>query len=100
MAIVAAILFVLLIVLVGPFLWIVILFVVELLMWFLLAIAGFAAWLLFGRPWRVVITDRDDNTHASVSVRGRRRAREHAVVVQRRLSDGANPTAAIAMTAR
>ena len=99
LAIVAAILLLLFVIFAGPFLWIVVLFVVELLVWFVLAVAGLAAWLLLGRPWQVVITDRDDNTLASVPVRGRQRAREHAAVVQKRLSGGASPTAAITMTA-
>jgi hypothetical protein len=99
LAIVAAILLVVLLILVGPFLWIVVLFLVEALVWFALAVAGLVAWLLFGRPWHVVVADRDNNTLASVPVRGRRRAREHAVVVQKRLSEGATPTAAATMTA-
>jgi hypothetical protein len=99
LAIVAAILLVLLLVVAGPFLWIVVLFVLELLVWFVVAVAGWAAWLLFGRPWQVVITDDSDNTLASTPVRGRRRARAHASMVQKRLLDGASPTAAIAVTA-
>ena len=99
LAIVAAILLVLFVVFVGPFLWLVVLFLLELLVWFVVAVAGLAAWLLLGRPWQVVITDHDDNTLASVPVRGRKRAREHAAVVEQRLSGGASPTAAIVMTA-
>lgn len=95
LAIVAVIVLVLFVVFVGPILWIVVLFVVELLVWFVVAVAGWAAWLLLGRPWQVVITDHSDNTLASTPVRGRRRAREHAWVVQKRLVDGASPTAAI-----
>ena len=99
LAIVAAILLVLFVVFVGPFLWIVVLFVAELLVWCLLALVGLAAWLLLGRPWQVVVTDHNDKTVASVPVRGRRRAREHAAVVEKRLAGGATPTTAIAMTA-
>ena len=99
LAIVAAILLVLFVIFVGPFLWLVVLFLVELLVWLVVAVAGLAAWLLLGRPWQVVITDHDDNTLASVPVRGRKRAREHAAVVEQRLTGGANPTAAIAVTA-
>lgn len=99
LAILAAIVLVLFVIFVGPFLWIVVLFVAELLVWFVLAIAGCAAWLLLGRPWQVVVTDHDDNTLASVPVRGRKRAREHAAVVKQRLSDGASPTAAISLAA-
>jgi hypothetical protein len=98
-AILAAILLVLFLIFVGPILWIVVLFVVELLVWVLVAGAGWAAWLLLGRPWQVVITDHSDNTLASIPVRGRRRAREHASVVQKRLVDGASPTVAITVAA-
>jgi hypothetical protein len=99
LAIVAAILLVVILILAGPFIWILLLFAVELVMWLVLAIAGFAAWLVLGRPWRVVITDQYDNTLASIPVPGRQRAREHAAVVVKRLSDGASPTAAITVTA-
>lgn len=99
LAIVAAILLVLFLIFVGPILWIVVLFVVELLVWFVVAVAGWAAWLLLGRPWQIVITDHSDNTLASTPVRGRRRARAHASVVQKRLVDGASPSVAITVTA-
>ena len=98
-AIVAAILLVLFLVFAGPFLWILALFVIDLMVWFIVAVLGVAAWLLLGRPWQVVITDPNDNTVASVRVRGRKRAREHAAIVKRRLAGGASPTAAITMTA-
>ena len=94
-AIVAVILLVLFVIVVGPLLWIVLLLLVELLVWVVLAIAGLIAWLVLRRPWRVAVVDPEGTTLASSAVRGRRAARRHAVVVERRLGDGATPTAAV-----
>jgi hypothetical protein len=94
-AIAGAILLVLFLVFAGPFIWILILLVLELVVWFALAIAGAAAWLLLGRPWQVAVVDLHGTTVAAVPVRGRRRAREHADVVRARLRAGALPAAAV-----
>ena len=94
-AIFAIILLVLFVIVVGPLLWIVLLLLVELLVWVVLAIAGLIAWLVLRRPWRVAVVDPEGTMLASAAVRGRRAARHHAVVVERRLGDGATPTAAV-----
>jgi hypothetical protein len=94
--VVAAIaLLVLSVVFVGPLVWILLLFLVDLVLWLLLALAGLGAWLVLGRPWQVVVIDHDGATVASAPVRGRRRAREHAVVVRNRLADGVGPAPAV-----
>jgi hypothetical protein len=95
LAVVAAFLLVLFVAFAGPILWIVVLFFVEMLVWFVLAVAGLTACLVLGRPWQVVITDPDGVLVASVPVRGRRRAREHAATVAQRLAQGASPSAAV-----
>jgi hypothetical protein len=95
LVIAAVALLVLSVVFVGPFLWILILFLVDLLLWVLLALAGLGAWLLLGRPWQVVVIDHDGATIASAGLRGRRQAREHAAVVRKRIADGANPAQAV-----
>ena len=80
---------------VGPFVWLLVLFVVELAIWLLLALVGLVAWLVLGRPWQVSVVDRDGVTVASVPVRGRRSAHERAVIIQNRLAGGATPSAAV-----
>lgn len=95
LVIAAVVLLVLVVVVAGPFLWIVILFLVDLLLWILLALAGVGAWLLLGRPWQVVVIDHDGATVASAHVRGRRQAREHAEVVRNRIADGVSPAPAV-----
>lgn len=80
---------------VGPLLWILILFLVDLLLWALLALAGLGAWLLLGRPWHVVVVDHQGAIIASARVRGRRRAHEHAAVVRNRIADGIDEAQAV-----
>ena len=72
-----------------------ILFLVDLLLWILLALAGLGAWLLLGRPWQVVVVDRDGSTAASAQVRGRRQAHDHAADVRRRIGNGMSPESAV-----
>ena len=78
-----------------PFLWILVLFVIEFLVWVALAVAGGAAWLVLGRPWQVVVVDPAGTDVASAAVRGRRSAHEHGDRVRARLSAGATPDAAV-----
>jgi len=94
LAIAALVVLVVLLAFSGPFLWILILFVVDLVLWILLAVAGVAAWLL-GRPWEVVVIDSDNATVASARVRGRRGAREHAEIVRARIAHGMSPVSAV-----
>jgi hypothetical protein len=95
LAIGAIVLLVLFVVFAGPFLWILVLFLVDLVLWMLLALAGFVSWLLLGRPWQVVVIDRDGATVASTPVRGRRQAGEHAALVRNRIASGMSPTPAV-----
>lgn len=97
LALAAVVLLVLFTVFAGPFVWILILFLVDLLLWILLALAGLGAWLVLGRPWQVVVVDSNGTTVASARVRGRRGAREHAAVVRTRIANGVGPVPAVAL---
>ncbi len=78
-----------------PFVWILVLFVVEFLLWIGLAVVGAAAWLVLGRPWQVVVVDSTGADVAAVAVRGRRSSREHGALVRSRLDAGSTPVAAV-----
>lgn len=94
--VVIAIALVLFFVFVGPWLWLVILFLVELLIWLVLGLVGLAAWLVFRRPWHVAVVDTSTGaTVATHAVDGRRRARDHATVVEQRLANGIRPDLAV-----
>ncbi|MEZ5377435.1 MAG: hypothetical protein R2733_13095 [Acidimicrobiales bacterium] len=80
--------------LVGPFVWILVGFAIDLLLWLFLAVIGLVAWLVLGRPWQVVVVDQHGDSHAEVEVRGRRAAHALAVVVSDRLAAGLDPQAA------
>lgn len=93
--VVAIVLVVLFVVFVGPWLWLLVLFLVELVVWLALGLAGLTAWLVFRRPWSVVVLDESGATVAAHSVHGRRRARDHATLVEQRLAGGFDPATAV-----
>ncbi len=98
LAIVALVVFV---VLAGPWLWLVVLFVVEAIVWVLLAAAGVTAAVVLRRPWNVVILDESGEQVASQQIEGRRAAARHAATVRRRLEaspSAVDPAAAVRHT--
>lgn len=95
LALVAVVALVAALVLAGPLIWVLVVFVVELLAWGLFALVGIGAWLVLRRPWRVVVLDRDGSEVAAAAVRGRRAAHAHAADVEGRLALGLNPISAV-----
>lgn len=83
---------------VGPYVWILVLFVVDIVVWLGLLAIGGLAWLVFRRPWEVAVVDGDGTTLATTAVDGRRRAHDHATVVQRRLDAGSSPVDSVRPT--
>lgn len=97
LAILGVIVLAVVLVLAGPWMWLLVLFLVDLLLWIVLGLAGLAAWLLFRRPWQVVVVDGwTGDLVAAQRVDGRRRAAEHARLVEQRLASGMSPGVAVA----
>lgn len=82
-----------------PYVWLGVLFGVELIVWVALTGIGYAGWLLFGRPWTVAVVDTGGADVASAAVRGRRRARLTAETIRRDLAAGLTPDAALRLRA-
>jgi hypothetical protein len=83
----------------GPYLWLGVLFGVELIVWVVLTGIGYAAWLVFGRPWTVAVVDTDGKDVTTADVRGRRQARLTAETIRRHLAAGLAPDAAMQLRA-
>jgi hypothetical protein len=82
-----------------PYLWLGLLFGVELVVWVVLTCIGYAGWLLFGRPWTVAVVDAGGEDVAITDVRGRRQARLTAETIRRHLAAGLAPAAAMQLRA-
>lgn len=82
-----------------PYVWLGVLFGVELVVWLVLTALGYGAWLLFRRPWTVAIVDSEGNDIESVAVRGRRRAKLTAQTIREHLAAGLAPDAAMRLRA-
>jgi hypothetical protein len=82
-----------------PYLWLGVLFGVELIVWVALTGIGYAAWLLLGRPWTVAVVGTDGEDVATADVRGRRQARLAAETIRRHLAAGLAPDAAMQLRA-
>jgi hypothetical protein len=97
LAVAAVVLLIVVLVVVGPGVWLLVLLLIEAGIWLLFGGASVVAWLVLGRPWQVTVVDESGTPVAEVSVGGRRRAHEHAEVVRARLRGGATPDAAVAL---
>lgn len=82
-------------VLLAPFAWIALLFIVEAIVWVVLMLVGMVAWLLLGRAWTVAVVDEHGTAVATARVRGRRQARAHAETVRHRMRSGTDPASAV-----
>jgi hypothetical protein len=84
-AVVVALLAIILLIVAGPWLWLIVLLLVDAIVWVVLAAVGVTAALVLRRPWRVVIVDDDGRELAWQEITGRRAARRHVDVVRSRL---------------